>query len=100
MALLNSSLVSFILGVLVLLYLSTFVVFAVIRVLWGVSIQRLWWSGLRHISYTPRDGLRIDIRGLRLSLHRPTFAQPTWVSVVITELKVTVDLRTWDARSI
>jgi hypothetical protein len=100
MALLNSSFVSFVIGVLILLYLSTFVVFAVIRVLWGVSIQRLWWSGLRHLSYTPRDGLRIDIRGLRLSLHRPTFAQPTWVSVVITELKVTVDLRVWDARSI
>jgi hypothetical protein len=84
---------SFLAGLLVLLYLSTFIIFAVIRVLFGVSIQRLWWSGLRRIAFTPRDGIRIDIRGLRLSVHRPTFAQPTWLSIVVTELKVTLDLK-------
>src|SRR6195952_1851319 len=89
----NSSFISFIVGIFILAYLSTFVVFAVVRIIWGISIQRLWWSGLRHISYTPRDGLKVDIRGLHLSFHRPTFAQPTWISVVITELKITVDLK-------
>lgn len=89
----STSYTSFIIGILILAYLSTFIIFAVIRVLFGVSIQRLWWSGLRRIAFTPRDGLRVDIRGLRLSIHRPTFAQPTWLSVVITELKVTVDLK-------
>ncbi|KIW00215.1 uncharacterized protein PV09_08255 [Verruconis gallopava] len=84
---------SFVAGLLVLAYLSTFILFAIIRVLFGVSIQRLWWSGLRRIAFTPKEGVRIDIRGLRLSLHRPTFAQPTWLSVVITELKVTLDLK-------
>ncbi|KAF2670349.1 hypothetical protein BT63DRAFT_478518 [Microthyrium microscopicum] len=93
MALPNSSLLSFVLGALVLLYLSTFVVFAVLRVLTGVSIQRLWGLGLRHVSFSPREGLRIDIRGLGFSLHRPTFSQPTWISIVVSELKVTVDLR-------
>jgi hypothetical protein len=89
----KASFTSFAIGILVLLYLSTFIVFAIIRVLFGVSIQRLWWSGLRRIAFTPREGIRVDIRGLRLSLHRPTFAQPTWLSVVFTELKVTIDLK-------
>lgn len=83
----------FIAGLLFLLYLLSFVVFAFIRVVIGVSIQRLGFSGLRRISFTPKDGLRVEIRGLGFSLHRPTFAQPTWVSIVVNELKVTVDLK-------
>ena len=84
---------SFIVGLVLLAYLSTFVLFAFIRVVSGVSIQRMGVSGLRRIAYTPKEGLRIDIRGLGFTLHRPTFAQPTWLSVVITELKITVDLK-------
>lgn len=89
----STSYTSFIIGILILAYLSTFIIFAVIRILFGISIQRLWWSGLRRIAFTPKDGIRVDIRGLRLTIHRPTFAQPTWLSVVITELKVTLDLK-------
>ena len=85
---------SFIAGLLVLLYLSTFVIFALLRIITGVSIQRLGYFGFRRISWTPREGVRVDIRGLGFKLHRPTFAQPTWISVVLTELKVTVDLKT------
>ncbi|ETI20757.1 hypothetical protein G647_07099 [Cladophialophora carrionii CBS 160.54] len=78
-------------AVLVLLYLSSFILLAILRVATGISIQRIGLSSLRHISYTPREGLRIDLRGLGLSVHRPTFAQPTWISVVFEELKVTLD---------
>ncbi|KAL5433930.1 hypothetical protein PMIN07_010199 [Paraphaeosphaeria minitans] len=81
-------------GLLLLVYLLSFVLFAFIRVVTGVSIQRLGVSGLRRIAFTPKDGLRIEIRGLGLTLHRPTFAQPTWLSVVLSELTVTVDLKT------
>lgn len=88
----------FLAGLLLLLYLLSFVLFAFIRVVTGVSIQRLGYSGLRRIAFTPKDGLRIEIRGLGFSLHRPTFAQPTWVSIVLTELKVTVDLKTLGAK--
>jgi hypothetical protein len=84
----------FLAGLLLLLYLLSFVIFAFIRVVTGVSIQRLGYSGLRRIAFTPKDGIRIEIRGFGFSLHRPTFAQPTWVSIVLTELKVTVDLKT------
>src|ERR1700743_814127 len=90
---------SFIAGVAVLLYLASFVLFALIRVVTGISIQRLGHTGLRRIAYTPREGIKIELRGLGLNLHRPTFAQPTWVSVVPTELKVTIDLKLLNAKS-
>ncbi|KIX08404.1 uncharacterized protein Z518_03060 [Rhinocladiella mackenziei CBS 650.93] len=76
---------------LLLLYLSSFVLLAILRFVTGISIQRIGYFSLRHISYTPREGLRIDLRGLGLSLHRPTFAQPTWISLVFQELKITFD---------
>lgn len=90
MALLNPT---FIFGVIVLLYLSSFILFAVLRILTGISIQRIGYFSLRRLAYTPKDGIKIEIRGLGLNLHRPTFAQPTWVSIVLQELAVTVDLK-------
>lgn len=90
---------SFVVGLLALVYLSTFVVFALLRIITGVSIQRLGYSGFRRISWTPREGIRVDLRGLGFRIHRPTFAQPTWISVVLTELKVTVDLKTCRKKS-
>ena len=85
---------SFLLGLVVLLYLGSFVLFAILRIATGVSIQRIGYFSLRRISYSPREGLRIDIRGLGLHLHRPTFAQPTWVSLRLEELKVTINVKT------
>lgn len=87
---------TFFLGVLVLLYLSSFVLFAVLRIVTGLSIQRIGYFSLRRLAYTPRDGCRVEIRGLGFTVHRPTFAQPTWVSLVINELVVTVDLKELD----
>jgi hypothetical protein len=84
----------FLAGLLLLIYLLSFVLFAFIRIATGVSIQRLGLRGLRRIAFTPKDGLRIEIRGLGFTLHRPTFAQPTVVSIVLHELKVSVDLKT------
>jgi len=84
---------SFVGGVLVLAYLSTFVLFALVRILTGVSIQRIGYSGFRRIAFSPKDGIKIYIRGIGLSLHRPTFAQPTWISLHLTEPQVVVDFR-------
>ncbi len=84
---------SFVLGLLLLLYLSSFVVFAILRIATGISIQRIGYFSLRRIAYTLRDGIRIELRGLGLVLHRPTFAQPTWFSLRLTELKVTIDVK-------
>lgn len=74
-----------------LLYLFSFLIFAIVRITTGISIQRIGYFSLRRIAYAPRDGVRIEIRGLGLSLHPPTFAQPTWVSLRMTDLKVTLD---------
>ncbi|KAI5864600.1 mitochondrial protein from FMP27-domain-containing protein [Durotheca rogersii] len=90
MALLNPT---FIFGVLVLLYLSSFVLFAVLRIATGISIQRIGYFSLRRLAYSPKDGIKIEIRGLGLNLHRPTFSQPTWLSLVVSELAVTVDIQ-------
>ena len=90
MALLNPT---FICGVVVLLYLSSFVLFAVLRILTGISIQRIGYFSLRRLAYTPKDGIKIEIRGLGLNIHRPTFSQPTWLSIVVSGLVVTVDVK-------
>ncbi|TKA23209.1 hypothetical protein B0A50_07602 [Salinomyces thailandicus] len=84
--------VSFLLGLVVLGYLLTFVAFAVLRIVTGVSIQRIGFSGLKRISFSPRNGIRIDVRDLGLAIHRPTFALPTWCSLLIGELVFTIDL--------
>ncbi|KAI1340436.1 mitochondrial protein from FMP27-domain-containing protein [Xylariaceae sp. FL0016] len=90
MALLNPT---FLFGVFVLLYLSSFVLFAVLRILTGISIQRIGYFSLRRLAYVPKDGIKLEIRGLGLNLHRPTFSQPTWLSIVVSELVVTVDIK-------
>jgi len=87
---------TFLLSATVLLYLSTFVVFAVLRVITGISIQRVGYLSLKRISLDPRDDVKLEIRKLGLLLHRPTFAQPTWVSLVVQDSHVTLDLRKKD----
>ena len=83
---------TFLLGLVLVLYLISFVFFAILRIATGISIQRIGYFSLKRIAYTPRDGIRIELYGLGLHLHRPTFAQPTWISLRFTELKVTVDI--------
>lgn len=85
---------TFALGLVLLIYLVSFVIFAILRIATGISIQRIGYFSLRRIAYTFRDGIRIDLRGLGLVLHRPTFAQPTWISLRLRELKVTVNFTT------
>lgn len=87
---------TFLFGVVVLLYLTSFVFFAILRILTGISIQRIGYFSLRRLAYTPKDGVRVEIRGFGLNLHRPTFVQPTWVSIVLEELAVIVDLPALD----
>lgn len=82
---------SFLLGLVAILYLVSFVFFAILRIATGISIQRIGYCSLRHVSFTLRDGIRLEIRGLGFAPHRPTFAQPTWVSMRLTELKIIID---------
>lgn len=89
---------SSLLGLVLLLYLASFVAFAVLRIATGISIQRIGYFSLRRIAYTPREGIRIELRGLGFTLHRPTFAQPTWISLRLNELKLTIDVKALSRR--
>ncbi len=89
MVLLDATSVS---GLLLLLYLSSFVLFALLRITTGISIQRLGYFSLRRIAYTPKEGVKLEVRALGLSLHRPTFVQPTWISLRLEGLKISLDL--------
>ena len=83
---------TFLLGLFLLAYLASLVFFAILRIATGISIQRIGYFSLRRIAYTYKDGIRIELRGLSFHVHRPTFAQPTWLSVRFAELKVTIDV--------
>ncbi|KAL8735940.1 MAG: hypothetical protein Q9166_000502 [cf. Caloplaca sp. 2 TL-2023] len=82
---------SFLFGLAVLLYLGSFVLFAILRIATGISVQRIGYRSLRHVALTLRDGVRLEIRGVGFSPHRPTLAQPTWVSLKLEELKIIID---------
>jgi len=73
-----------------------FVVFAVLRVATGISIQRPGYLAVKRISFEPTDGVKLELRKLGLLLHWPTFAQPTWLSIVVQGPRVTLDLRQRD----
>ncbi|PGH04413.1 hypothetical protein AJ80_08524 [Polytolypa hystricis UAMH7299] len=73
------------------LYLSSFLLFAFLRVSTGVSIQRLGYFSLRRIAYSPREGVHLTVRGLRFSFHRPTFARPTYITARVEDPVFTID---------
>jgi Mitochondrial protein from FMP27/Domain of unknown function (DUF2405)/RNA pol II promoter Fmp27 protein domain len=79
-------------GLFLLFYLSSFVLFAILRITTGISIQRLGYLSLRRIAYTPKEGVRVEVRGLGLSLHRPTIVRPTWISLRLEGLKISLNL--------
>lgn len=75
-----------------LLYLSTFILFAIIRVVTGVSIKRMGFFSLRHISFSPSSDISISIRSLQIALRRPTFSKPNWFGIVIKDLQVNLTI--------
>ncbi|KAA8899769.1 golgi-body localization protein domain-containing protein [Sphaerosporella brunnea] len=84
---------TFVVGTFVFFLICAFVSFAVLRVVTGISIQRPGYLSFKRISFEPKAGLKLEVRKLGLLLHRPTFAQPTWVTIVVQDSHVTVDLR-------
>ncbi|KAK9235083.1 golgi-body localization protein domain-containing protein [Lipomyces kononenkoae] len=74
-----------------LTHLVAFVVFAFIRIFTGVSIQRLGYFSLRHISFTLKAGIQVDIRRIELNFHRPSFSRPSWITFTIADSSVYFD---------
>lgn len=79
------------LGYLLILYLCSFLVLAIIRILTGVSIKRLGYFSLRHVSFSPKPGIHVSIGAIGLSFHRPTVARPGWLHVYCSNTDVTLD---------
>ena len=75
-------------GILSLLYLSTFVLLAIVRIATGLSIQRVGYFSLKRIAYAVNDGLKVEIRDINVSVHRPSYARPTWITLRIQDLRV------------
>ena len=78
-------------AILSLLYLSSFVFLALIRIGTGLSIQRLGYLSLKRIVYSLNEGVRIEIRDFAVRVHRPSYARPTWFTLRFYELKVIAD---------
>ncbi|KAF3211639.1 hypothetical protein TWF192_008367 [Orbilia oligospora] len=84
-AMFTSSLtLSSLLGVVVVFYLCSFLLFAVLRIITGVSIQRFGYLSIRGIQFSS-GGVDFNIVRAGILLHRPTFSQPTWISLVIRD---------------
>ncbi|KAK9335831.1 mitochondrial protein from FMP27-domain-containing protein [Lipomyces starkeyi] len=81
-----------------LTHLVAFVVFAFIRILSGISIQRLGYFSLRHISFTLKTGIQVDIRRIELNFHRPSFSRPSWITFTIADSSLYFD-SDYDAQS-
>ncbi|KAK9377614.1 golgi-body localization protein domain-containing protein [Lipomyces chichibuensis] len=72
-------------------HLVAFIVFAFIRILSGISIQRLGYFSLRHISFTLKTGIQVDIRRIELNFHRPSFSRPSWITFTIADSSLFFD---------
>ncbi|KAK6359672.1 hypothetical protein TWF696_000816 [Orbilia brochopaga] len=88
----SSLTLSSVLGLIVVFYLATFLFFAVLRIITGVSIQRFGYLSIRGIRFA-KGGIEFNIARAGLILHRPTFAQPTWISLVIRDSTVSFNLK-------
>ncbi|KAF3932880.1 hypothetical protein ABW19_dt0202976 [Dactylella cylindrospora] len=80
---------SSLLGVIVVFYFCTFLFFAVLRIITGVSIQRFGYLSIRGIRFT-RGDIEFNIVRAGLLLHRPTFSQPTWISLIIRDSTISI----------
>lgn len=85
----GSSLLLVELGVLICFaHIVAFVLFAVIRILTGVSIHRLGFFSLRHISFTLPSGILVEIGKVELDFHRPSFSRPTWITLAVADVSL------------
>jgi hypothetical protein len=88
-----ANLATLVVGTFVFILVCAFVLFAVLRVVTGISIQRPGYLSFKRISFAPKPGFKLEVRKLGLVLHRPTFAQPSWVTIIVQGSHITLDLR-------
>lgn len=76
-----------------IVYLVTLVFFALLRLFTGVSIKRIGYFSVRHVAWSPAQGVEVRIGRVGLHPHRPTVAQPGYLTFVLGNLEVVVDPR-------
>ncbi|KAK9453298.1 golgi-body localization protein domain-containing protein [Dipodascopsis uninucleata] len=69
-----------------IIHLIAFVIFAVFRIVTGVSIHRLGYFSLRHITFCLKSGIQVDIRRMGLSFHRPAYSRPSWITLTVSDV--------------
>ncbi|KAK9478624.1 golgi-body localization protein domain-containing protein [Lipomyces japonicus] len=74
-----------------LIQLVAFFVFAIFRILTGISIQRLGYFSLRHISFVLKLGVHVEINRIKLDFHRPAFSSLSWVTLTVSDISVIFD---------
>lgn len=74
-----------------IIYLTTLVLFALLRLFTGISVKRIGYFCLRHITINPKQGIEIRIGRLGLFPHRPTVARPGFFTFLVANLEVHVD---------
>lgn len=73
------------------LYISSFVVFALVRLTTGISIKRLGYLCIRGISWSPKSGVQITVGKVGFLIHRPSFARPGWINFYVSGLDISID---------
>lgn len=74
-----------------IIYLITLVLFALLRIFTGISVKRIGYFCLRHITINPKQGVEIRIGRLGFFPHRPTVARPGFFTFVVANLEVHID---------
>lgn len=72
-------------------YLGTFLLLAILRVLTGISIQRIGYFSLHHVSFSFQSHVVMSLDKIGFKIHRPTFTCPGWITLYMINLKVQVD---------
>lgn len=77
---------------LVLLISTLILVRALIKRYTRIRIGRIGYLSLRHIDYSNQHGLRIHVGLAGIRFHRPTITNPTWVSFLIKNAVVGLNM--------
>ncbi|KAK9462819.1 golgi-body localization protein domain-containing protein [Lipomyces oligophaga] len=71
--------------------LVAIVFFAVVRIFTGISIQRLGYFSLRHITFTLPSGAYLEISKVEINFHRPAFSRPSWITFTVADISIYLD---------
>lgn len=72
--------------------LGSFVLLRIVERLTKVTIGRFGYLSLKYVRLPAPEGIDVYLGSTAIRFHRPSIAKPTWVSLVIQNSVVTIDL--------